>query len=58
MVGLYSPVKVESPLRWGPLTDKKKIFVPDEDDNSRDVMNDIEPIEVYNFINNYMELNK
>lgn len=58
VVGLYSPVKVESPLRWGPLTDKKNIFVPDEDDNSRDVMNDIEPNEVYNFINNYMELNK
>ena len=58
VVGLYSPVKAESPLRWGPLTDKRKIFVPDEDDNSRDVMNDIEPIEVYNFINNYMELNK
>lgn len=55
VAGLYSPVKVESPLRWGPLTDKKKIFVPDEDDNSRDVMNDIEPIEVYNFINKYME---
>lgn len=57
-VGLYSPVKVESPLRWGPLTDKKKIFVPDDDDNSRDVMNDIEPNEVYNFINNYMESNR
>ena len=55
VVGLYSPVKVESPLRWGPLTGKKKIFVPDEDDNSRDVMNDIEPNEVYNFINSYME---
>jgi heptosyltransferase-3 len=58
VVGLYSPVKVESPVRWGPLTEKKKIFVPDEDDSSRDVMNDIEPIEVYNFINNYMEINK
>lgn len=58
VVGLYSPVKVESPLRWGPLTDKKKIFVPDDDDNSRDVMNDIEPNEVYNFINNYMESNR
>lgn len=58
VVGLYSPVKVESPLRWGPLTEKKKIFVPDEDDSSRDVMNDIEVNEVYNFINNYMELNK
>jgi len=55
---LYSPVKVESPVRWGPLTEKKKIFVPDEDDSSRDVMNDIEPGEVYNFVNNYMELNK
>lgn len=58
VVGLYSPVKVESPVRWGPLTEKKKIFVPDEDDSSRDVMNDIEPNEVYNFINKYMELNK
>lgn len=57
-VGLYSPVKVESPVRWGPLTEKKKIFVPEEDDSSMDVMNDIEPNEVYNFINKYMELNR
>ena len=58
VVGLYSPVKVESPVRWGPLTDKKKIFVPKEDDSTRDVMNDIEPTEVFNFINNYMQSNK
>lgn len=55
VVGLYSPVKVESPVRWGPLTENKKIFVPPKDDDSRDVMNDIKPEEVHNFIINYME---
>jgi ADP-heptose:LPS heptosyltransferase len=55
VVGLYSPVRVESPTRWGPMTDKKKIFVPQKDDNSRDVMNDITPEEVYSFINSYLE---
>lgn len=55
VVGLYSPVKVESQVRWGPLNEKKKIFVPPKDDNTRDVMNDIMPVEVYNFINNYLE---
>lgn len=55
VIGLYSPVKVESPLRWGPLTSNKKIFVPVEDDVSRDVMNDIKPEEVFEFIINYME---
>jgi len=54
VIGLYSPVKVESPVRWGPLTDKKKIFVPEKDDDSRDVMDDIEPEEVFSFIKNYM----
>jgi ADP-heptose:LPS heptosyltransferase len=29
VVGLYAPVHVMSPKRWGPLTDKKVIFVPD-----------------------------
>jgi ADP-heptose:LPS heptosyltransferase len=29
VVGLYAPVRVMSPKRWGPLTDKKVIFVPD-----------------------------
>ena len=58
VVGLYSPVKVESPVRWGPLTEKKKIFVPPKDDDSKDVMNDINPEEVYSYINKYMEENK
>ncbi len=57
VVGLYSPVRVESPVRWGPLTDKKKIFVPQADNFTRDVMNDIDPKDVYNFINNYIEKN-
>ncbi len=29
VVGLFSPVRVMSPKRWGPLIDKKVIFVPD-----------------------------
>jgi heptosyltransferase III len=49
-VGLYSPVKVESSVRWGPYTDKKKIFQPEKDDNSRDVMGDITPEEVFEFV--------
>ena len=53
VIGLYSPVKAESPLRWGPLTDRKKIFVPKQDDNTRNVMDDIKAIEVYNFIKEY-----
>jgi heptosyltransferase-2 len=28
VVGFYAPVRVMSPRRWGPLTDKKVIFVP------------------------------
>ncbi|MEO8514663.1 MAG: glycosyltransferase family 9 protein [Ignavibacteria bacterium] len=54
IVGLYSPVKVESPVRWGPLTENKKIFVPEHDDNLSDVMNEIKPVEVYNYINSYL----
>jgi lipopolysaccharide heptosyltransferase II len=29
IVGFFAPVRVMSPKRWGPLTDKKVIFVPD-----------------------------
>ena len=29
VIGLFSPVRVMSPKRWGPLIDKKEIFVPD-----------------------------
>jgi ADP-heptose:LPS heptosyltransferase len=29
VVGFYPPIRVMSPERWGPLTDMKKIFVPD-----------------------------
>jgi heptosyltransferase III len=46
-IGLYSPVKVESSVRWGPFTDKKKIFQPEGDDSSRDVMDNIKPEEVF-----------
>jgi heptosyltransferase III len=29
VIGIYPPIRVMSPKRWGPLTDKKVIFVPD-----------------------------
>ena len=56
VIGLYSPVRVESPIRWGPVTDKKKIFVPEKDDNTRDVMYDIKPEDVYEFVNEFLRI--
>lgn len=35
VIGLYPPVRVMSPKRWGPLTEKKAIFVPDPRQCSR-----------------------
>lgn len=29
VIGFYPPLRVMSPKRWGPLTDKKAVFVPD-----------------------------
>jgi heptosyltransferase-3 len=29
VIGFYPPVRVMSPERWGPLTSRKKIFIPD-----------------------------
>lgn len=55
VVGLYSPVRVESAVRWGPLTDKKKIFQPEKDTNDADVMDEISPLDVYNFVGNFMK---
>ena len=55
VVGLYSPVKVESAVRWGPLTDNKKIFQPESDKKDIDVMNEISPQQVFDFINSYMK---
>ncbi len=54
VIGIYSPVKVESPVRWGPYTEKKKIFVPAKNSDSRNVMDDIKPEEVYEFVKTYM----
>jgi len=57
-VGLYSPVKTERAIRWGPVTDKKKIFEPLKDDDLRNVMDDIKPMDVYNFVKSYLIENK
>ena len=54
--GFYSPVTVESAVRWGPYTDKKKIFTPENGNISAkdDVMDQIKPDEVYKFIMSYI----
>lgn len=53
-IGLYSPVKVETAVRWGPYTNQKKIYQPVNNDDSRDVMNDIKPEEVFAFIKEHI----
>lgn len=58
VIGLYSPLKVESEIRWGPCTEKKKIFSPAEDSDDRNVMDDISPEEVYDFIMQYLSTKK
>ncbi|MBZ0201971.1 MAG: glycosyltransferase family 9 protein [Ignavibacteria bacterium] len=58
VVGLYSPARVESPVRWGPVTGKKKIFVPQIDDNTRNVMDDIKSTEVFEFVKEYLITNR
>ncbi len=55
VVGLYSPVKEQSQVRWGPYTDKKKVFVPERNDDSDDVMDDIMPEDVFNFVKNFFK---
>jgi ADP-heptose:LPS heptosyltransferase len=59
-VGIYSPRRTESPARWAPYTDKKKIFVPDVPGTATgtggehsNVMDSIKPVEVYRFIKSH-----
>jgi ADP-heptose:LPS heptosyltransferase len=54
VIGFYSSVKVESQVRWGPLTDKKTIFSPSEDTDSKDVMDDIKPEAVFEEVKKIM----
>jgi heptosyltransferase III len=53
VIGFYSPIKVESSIRWGPNTVKKKLFSPSEDSNTPDIMDDITPADVYQFVMEY-----
>ena len=59
-VGFYSPVTAESSVRWGPYTDKKKLFTPEIRDNTAmaDVMDEIKPAEVHEFIINFIKNKK
>lgn len=55
-IGFYSPLTVESAVRWGPYTEKKKVFTPEIGVNGHenDVMDEIKPVDVYKFIMNYI----
>lgn len=53
VIGFYSPIKVQSETRWGPYTDKKKIFTP-ANLTEGDVMDEIKPEEVYDFIKSHL----
>jgi ADP-heptose:LPS heptosyltransferase len=53
-VGFYSTVLSERASRWAPYTNKKKIFIPQEDTKYEDKMDSIGPDEVFSFIKSYM----
>jgi len=55
VVGIYSPRRGESPIRWGPYTKRKKIFVPLKGGNYSNPLDSIKPEEVFEFIRNYMD---
>lgn len=56
VIGLYSPARTENQVRWGPVTDRKMVFSPVIDDNSRNVMDDIKPEEVFAFVKSYFSM--
>jgi ADP-heptose:LPS heptosyltransferase len=59
-IGFYSPVKVESAVRWAPYTDNKIIFTPEVKEKGipSNVMDNINPQKVFEFIKYYMTKKK
>ncbi|MCX7877701.1 MAG: glycosyltransferase family 9 protein [Ignavibacteria bacterium] len=58
VIGLYPHIKTQSPVRWEPLTDKKKIFISDHKYDNSDIMNSITPENVFDFIKFYFNNQK
>jgi ADP-heptose:LPS heptosyltransferase len=57
VIGLY-PAKTETnAARWGPYTDKKKVFSSGLKENESEFLDDIEPVKVFNFIKSYINSN-
>lgn len=53
VIGLY-PAKTETnATRWGPYTDKKKVFSSQLKNDEAEFLDDIKPGEVYNFVKTY-----
>ena len=58
-IGFYSPVTVETAARWGPYTERRKIFSPPATESSNpDAMDKIVPEEVFDFMKNFMSNEK
>jgi ADP-heptose:LPS heptosyltransferase len=58
VVGIYSPLIAQSPVRWAPYTDKKKVFTPKTPGGGNipehsGLMDSITPEEVYRFVKSY-----
>jgi len=59
-IGFYSPVTVESAVRWAPFTERKKIFTPADifQKSNEKVMDKIKPEDVCKFIFKFLEKEK
>lgn len=57
VIGFYPDKTETNAARWGPYTDKKKVFSSGLKDNKSKFLDDIEPGEVFNFIKSYINSN-
>jgi heptosyltransferase-3 len=54
VIGLYPNIPQQSQIRWGPYTDRKKIFTPSVNKTGANIMDSIYPKDVYICIKNYL----
>ena len=54
VIGFYPSKAQESAERWGPYTDRKKIFSSKGDEKGNDFLDEINPGDVYKFVKSYL----
>lgn len=57
VIGFYPSKRVESAIRWGPYTEKKKVFSSTMNNDESPFMDDILPEDVFSFIQSYLKNN-